>query len=273
MTAEPGAAPAYALELTDAERARYRVMAERAREREGEAWTRFGVVEGARIVDLGCGPGAVLVHLAEIAGPAGAAIGVEPNASARAVAEEELAGKGLKHARVVAGDGAATGIEPGSQDVVMLRHVLFHVGPRVQEVVDHAASLLRPGGHLYIVDVDATALRVTTMDADFLDQAARYQAFQRERGNNIDMGVWLGWFVRRAGLELVERSGWLETIPGALFAMGGPAVAARREMLAAGVATEDDAVRWDAARRRVAADPDAMMFTTLHRAVGRRPPV
>jgi SAM-dependent methyltransferase len=270
MTTDKGAAPAYALELSESERARYRIMASRAREREGEAWSRFGAVDGASVVDVGCGPGAVLVQLAGMVGERGSATGVEPNPGARAAAEQELASAGMKNARVIAGEGAATGVEAGSHDMVMIRHVLFHVGPHVQEIVDHAASLLRPGGHLYIVDTDGTAARATTTDPDFIDQWTRYQEFQRQRGNNVDVGVWLGSFVRAAGLEPVDRSAWVEMIPGALLTGGGPPLAARSEMLAAGVATAADANRWDAARLRFAAEPDAMLFMTTHRAVGRR---
>jgi hypothetical protein len=43
--------------LSDAELARYRAMAAHALAREGELWTAAGIVPGARVVDLGCGPG------------------------------------------------------------------------------------------------------------------------------------------------------------------------------------------------------------------------
>lgn len=267
----PAGSPQYALEVSDAERTRYREMARRAREQEGELWQRYGVVPGARIADVGCGPGAILVVLADVVGPEGSVTGVEPNAIARAAALEEIGRSGRGNARVVEGSGTATTLDEGTFDVVMIRHVLFHVGDTLQAVVDHAVALLRPGGHLYTVDVDLTALRVSVTDADFDEQAERYMDFQRNRGNNVDIGPKLGPLLAGAGLELLEHEGVIQKVPGALLALGGPVVAARHDMLAAGTITEDDARRYDAAAQRVSATPNAAMFVAQYIAVGRKP--
>ena len=245
-------------------------MARRAREQEGERWQRYGVVPGARIADVGCGPGAVLVELAELVGPDGTVTGVEPNAQARAAALEAIGARGVDNAGVVAGEGTATTLESATYDVVMIRHVLFHVGDAVREVLEHAVTLLRPGGHLYTVDVDLTGRRVSVPDADFDEQALRYEAFQRDRGNNVDIGPRLGPLLAEAGLELREHVALVQNVPAAMLASGGPIVAARHEMLGAGVITEDDARRYDAAVQRVATTPHATLFLPQYLAVGRR---
>jgi len=263
--------PQYALELSEPERTRYREMARRAREQEGERWERYGVVPGARIADVGCGPGAVLVLLAEIVGPEGSVIGVEPNAGARAAALEEISNRGLENASVVEGVGTATTLEAATFDVVMIRHVLFHVGDAVPALLAHAVTLLRPGGHLYDVDVDLTARRLSVNDADFDEQAERYIDFQRSRGNTVDIGPKLGTLLAGAGLELREHEGVIQKVPAALLSIGGPVVAARHEMLAAGTITQDDARRYDAATQRVAATPNAALFISQYIAVGRKP--
>ena len=54
----------YALKLSETELARYRFMAEMAARMEHDLWTAAGVVEGATVADVGCGPGAVSVVLA-----------------------------------------------------------------------------------------------------------------------------------------------------------------------------------------------------------------
>ena len=263
--------PAYALELSEPERARYREMAKRAREQEADRWQRYGVVPGARVADVGCGPGAVLVVLADLVGSSGSVTGVEPNAEARAAALEEIQHSGLDNAGVVAGVGTATTLEAGTYDLVMIRHVLFHVGDAVQAVLEHAVTLLRPGGHLYTVDVDLTARRFSVDDADFEEQAQRYTDFQRNRGNNVDIGPHLGPLLARAGLEVREHEGVVQKVPGELLAIGGgPMVAARHEMLAAGTITEEDARRYDAAAQRVAAIPHAAIFMPAYLAVGRK---
>lgn len=263
--------PPYALELSETERTRYREMARRAREQEGERWERYGVVPGARVADVGCGPGAILVVLADIVGPEGSVIGVEPNAVARAAALEEISNRSLDNARVVDGIGTATTLEAGAFDVVMIRHVLFHVGDAVPALLQHAVTLLRPGGHLYAVDVDLTARRLSVSDADFDEQAERYLDFQRRRGNNVDIGPKLGPLLAGAGLELREHEGVMQKVPAALVSIGGPVVAARHEMLAAGTITQDDARRYDAATQRVATTPNAALFMSQYIAVGRKP--
>lgn len=270
MAATPQS-PQYALELSEAERGRYREMAKRAREQESERWQRYGIVPGARIADIGCGPGAVLVLLAEAVGSGGSVTGVEPNATARAAALDEIRSSGVCNAAVVAGDGSASTLEPGAYDVVMIRHVLFHVGNAVHDVLAHAVTLLRPGGHVYAVDVDLTAGRLSVSDADFDEQAQRYLDFQRIRGNNVDIGPHLGPLLANAGLELREHEGVLQKVPRELIGLGrSPMVAARQEMLAAGVIAEDDVCRYDEAGQRVAATPHAALFIALYVAVGRK---
>ena len=48
----------YSLELSDQERARYRMMAAGAADNEQLEWEAAGIKPGARVVDVGCGPGA-----------------------------------------------------------------------------------------------------------------------------------------------------------------------------------------------------------------------
>ncbi|HXT44149.1 MAG TPA: hypothetical protein VN748_08565 [Pseudonocardiaceae bacterium] len=67
----------YALRLSAAELARYRAIAERARIEEADLWIAAGIVDGARVADLGCGPGAVLTAMAERVGPRGWVTGVD----------------------------------------------------------------------------------------------------------------------------------------------------------------------------------------------------
>jgi len=272
MTQQAGS-PEYALHLSEQERMRYRFMAARALDEEAARWTAAGVVAGARIADVGCGPGAVLVELARITGDGGEVVGVEPNPSARAAAEEEIAAAGLSNARVIDGVGAATGLEPGSFDVVMVRHVLFHAGEGARDVVHHCASLLRPGGHLYIVDTDATCARVGMVDPDpdALELFDRYWQFQRDRGCAVEIGPVLGPMLMDAGLEITDRAAWFNVIPAELMALGGPMMAAIPAMRAAGLASEADEERWRAGVQRACAVPGAAIFTPVFVAVGRKP--
>jgi 2-polyprenyl-3-methyl-5-hydroxy-6-metoxy-1,4-benzoquinol methylase len=154
---QPTASASYSLTFSEQERARYRMMAKGAAENEAAEWTAAGVLPGARIADVGCGPGAVLRLMAEQVGTEGFAVGIDADPAAVSMAIEEIEGLDQAEARV--GSAIDSGLDPSSYDVVMCRHVLAHNGEREAEIVSHLASLAASGGHVYLADVDATALR------------------------------------------------------------------------------------------------------------------
>jgi ubiquinone/menaquinone biosynthesis C-methylase UbiE len=261
----------YTLELSEPERMRYRMMAAIARDEEAELWELAGIVPGARVADVGCGPGAVLTEIAKIVGPDGTAVGVEPAESAREAAREELDSHGLEHVEVREGNGAATGLEPGAWDCVMMRHVLTHTGSAADGIVAHLATLAKPGGHVYLVDVDLDASRSTPADPSIQAQFERYAEFHRRRGNDVRTGPRLGAMLRTAGLDVIENRGSFTRVPAELIAGGGPLVSAQEAMFAAGMLTPDEAEQWAEARDRFLAQPGAEMWFAAFIAIGRRP--
>jgi ubiquinone/menaquinone biosynthesis C-methylase UbiE len=262
--------PGYTLELSEPERARYRMMAGFAREEEAELWAGAGIAPGARVADVGCGPGAVLAEIGEIVGPDGTAVGIEPGGPAREAAREELDARGLQHVEVLEGNGEATGLEPGVWDCVMMRHVLTHTGAAASRIVAHLATLLAPGGHMYLVDTDLDAMRTSPPDPEIREQFERYADFHRALGNDARLGPQLGAMLRVAGLEVVEHRGAYRRVPAALVSDGGPLVAAQDAMLSAGLLTTEETERWKQARERFAAQPDAEMWFVTYIAVGRK---
>ena len=196
----------YALRLSDDELGRYRMMAARARAEEGDLWARAGLVPGARVADVGCGPGAMLVALAEVVGATGHVTGVDADPTAVAAARAALAAARLGGGGVAPGDvrqgrAEATGLRSGSVDTAVLRHVLAHNGGAEQRIVDHLATLVRAGGHVYLLDVDMTTGNVAVPAAE--DLQARYLHWHRSRGNDPRIGRRLGGLGRAAGLEVV----------------------------------------------------------------------
>ncbi len=104
----------YALDLSEAEVFRYQKMAEMALSTERDMWAAAGIVEGARVADVGCGPGAISVVLAELVGPAGHVWAVDNGAEALEAAAAAVGRAGVANVTVPAGDADDTGLAPAS---------------------------------------------------------------------------------------------------------------------------------------------------------------
>ena len=260
----------YALELSEGEVERYRMMADRARADEADLWELAGIGSGARVADVGCGPGAMLPALSDAVGPGGRVQAVDADPAAVAAARALAAAAALANVSVAEARADHTGLEPGSLDVVMLRHVLAHNGGAEDAIVGHLATLVRPGGCVYLVDADGTAVRVLPEHADLADLAERYAAFRAARGDDNRAGLRLADRLARAGLEVVEFRGRYvigEPPPG----VRPPGWAAREAMVTAGVATGDDLRRWERAFQELEAAPvRPTFFAPFFTAVGRR---
>lgn len=261
----------YTLKLSDAEVARYQFMAEAAESLERDLWVAAGAVPGARIADVGCGPGAVAVRLAALAAPDGGVWAVDRDDDALAVARELAARTGVRveTRKAVAN---ATGLPAGGFDLVMMRHVLAHNGGAEQEIVDHLATLAAPGGSVYLCDIDGTSFKFRGfVDPAISDLHERYEEFHRKRGNDLKIGTRLDELLAAAGLEVAAFRGHVEVLtppPG----MRGPAWAARDALVADGLATPDDLVRWDEAFRRAERENTQIkIFAGRFVAYGRRP--
>ena len=261
----------YALKLSDAELVRYEMMAARALEHEREQWTAAGVVEGAVVADIGCGPGAVSIALARQVGLTGRVLAFDRSPEAVDMARLVTARAGVANVTVEAAPADATGVTPGSVDVAMIRHVLAHNGGREAAIVAHATTLVRPGGCVYLIDVEGSAVRTRPPDPDLDDLNDRYWRWHAQQGNDASVGLRLAELAAGAGLEIVEFSGRYDIVvapPG----LRPPGWAAREAVVASGLATPDDVARWEAAFARL----DGMQerptaFVPVFCAIGRRP--
>lgn len=261
----------YTLAVTDVELTRYRMMAEVARSDESDAWARAGIVPGAVVGDIGCGPAAVAVVMAGLVGDDGRVIGVERDAEALAMARRVVADAGRQNVELRQAEATATGIAPESLDVAVMRHVLAHNGGKEQALVDHLVSLVRPGGSVYLVDVDLTAIRVLHADPELEELNETYIDFHRRLGNDPLVGLRLAELAAEAGLTDIEHRGWFNIVPVAP-GLRPPSWAARDAMMAAGMIDEADVARWQAAFERAdTAEVRPTLFAPLFSVVGRRP--
>lgn len=125
----------------------------RASDPDGLVWAALAEVApwaGGAVVDVGCGSG---FHLRTYAATASSVIGVEPHPQLAASAQRRVAD--LSNAAVRVAEAGALPLPDRSVDAVHARWAYFF-GPGCEPGVAEAFRVLRRGGTLAIVDVDAT---------------------------------------------------------------------------------------------------------------------
>src|SRR5690349_5290953 len=100
----------YTLAVSEAEIARYRLMAQVALAAEARQLELAEIGAGATVADVGCGPAAMSVELAALVGPDGRVIAVEREDEARAAARQVIAESGVGNVDLREGTATGTGI-------------------------------------------------------------------------------------------------------------------------------------------------------------------
>lgn len=263
----------YTLTLSSSELQRYRRMTADARSAEATLWAEAGIVPGAHVVDVGCGPGLLLVELAKMVQPAGTAVGVDRNQEALAVAPRTLADAGIDNATVRFGTAEATGLEQGRFSAVMMRHVLLHnPQPSHVPILRHLASLLVPGGSLVLAETDGNGVQWETPPHPVvLEMTARYNELLRRRGCEVTIGPRLGALVAEAGLDVVRRAARYDVIPPRHDGRRPFSWDSRDALLAAGLATPAEIDEWDRALTGLGLDTEPLSFLPVFVVVARAP--
>ena len=155
----------------DAERARdLAARLERRAQAEDEVAARdiylglLNIADGERVLDVGCGSGAVTREIGRRVGKRGLAVGLDPSPALLAVARELAKEKGLGD-RVEFREGNALQLPfpDRSFDAVVCVTVLSHV-PSGEAAIAELIRVLRPGGRLGIFDLDTDMTAFTHPD-------------------------------------------------------------------------------------------------------------
>lgn len=119
------------------------------------------LLEGCRVLDLGCGAGRDVYALAQLVGASGEVVGVDMTDEQLEVAEKYRAYHaeqfGYDNVRFVKGyieQLDALDLEPGSFDIIVSNCVV-NLSPDKTSVLKGVARLLKPGGEFYFSDVYA----------------------------------------------------------------------------------------------------------------------
>ena len=102
---------------------------------------------GERVLDLGCGRGAVLMAARAAVGDSGSVAGIDLAAGMVELTRADVERAGWRNVSVVVGDAEDPPFEPGSFDAILLGLVIFFI-PDPVAALRRYAGLLGPGGRV-----------------------------------------------------------------------------------------------------------------------------
>jgi SAM-dependent methyltransferase len=206
------------------------------------------IPQGARVLEVGCGTGAVTRVLAAWPGVV-AAVGVDP--SPVLVAKARALGAGLAVLTFEEADGRSLPFASTTFDVVVCHTTLCHV-PGPETVVHEAVRVLRPGGCLAVFEGDYATGTLATGAGDPLEACA--EAFREHFIHDPWLVRRLPALIKSAGshLRCIRSYGYVEA-PEPGFMLPGWVDRGADALVAAGRIGADMATALKAeARRRVA---------------------
>ena len=204
---------------TDSEEGRrletqHRLWGEAAR----DLWDRAGFGMGARLLDLGCGPGFAALELAARVGAEGRVLAVDESERFIASLVREAGRLGIEQLTARVERVEELRLEPASLDGAFARWIFCFL-PDPAPVIDRVVSGLRPGGRLVIWDYlnyRSTMLQPRSPAFDRV-LAAVYESWKRT-GGNLDVGARLPGLIVKSGCRLVDLVPLVRFIrPGTMF--------------------------------------------------------
>jgi SAM-dependent methyltransferase len=225
---------------------------------------------GARVLDLGCGPGTDTLPLAERVGPGGRVVGVDHDAEMVAEADRraDAAGVGgrVEHRRA---DAGALPFADGAFDAARCERLFLHL-PRPEAALAEMVRVTRPNGWIVLVDTDWGSRSVDTPEVEAERVLARVLA-ERCLANGYS-GRRLFGLARGAGLEDLEVHVHPTSVTEyGLWRMLSRMDLAEAEAVRAGALSEADVARLDASLREKDAAGTFFAITSLVMVAGRRP--
>jgi SAM-dependent methyltransferase len=231
-----------------------------------DAWTRAGIVAGARVLDVGAGPGYATVDLAERVGPQGEVIAVERSARFLRHAEALCRSRGFTHVRFQEIDLMTGTVEATGLDAAWCRWVAAFL-PDPARLVRMLAAALRRGGcvvfHEYGVYRTWRLAPRRPLFETFVDRVIETW---RSTGGEPDVGLELPTLLASSGFRVRE------VVPRVFAACPGDEVWAwpasfvssgLRRLIDLGHADEAWAERVHAEFRAAEADPRTVEITPL----------
>jgi ubiquinone/menaquinone biosynthesis C-methylase UbiE len=204
-----------------------------------------GVAAGSKVLEVGCGSGAVTRTAARLVGPAGQVVGLDPSPGLLAVATELARQEGVAgQVELRVGQAHALPFPDQTFDVVLAVTTLAHL-PHAERAIPELVRVARPGGRVGVFDLDGDGVILTHPDR------ALTRRVIAAASDHLIVNSWLARqlppLLAEAGLEAIDVRAFtpLDRDPAGFAAQ----MAARRAAAAleAGEITQDEQRRWLAA--------------------------
>jgi ubiquinone/menaquinone biosynthesis C-methylase UbiE len=171
-----------------------------AQQLEAVWFKRVGCSDGARILDLGSGPGVTTTLLARTF-PASTVVGVEPDGRLRRRAGSRAEQLGLANrCTFVEGTGEAIPLEDASMDFAYARFLAQHLNEPARTLAE-LRRVVAPGGTAALLDVDDAGVVIHPEPLGLAEFQARVARAQQELGGDRHVGRKLVAYLADAGFE------------------------------------------------------------------------
>lgn len=147
-----------------------------------------------KVLDAGCGSGVVTRYLA-LLNESASVVGVD--AAAERLEQTRSASAMFKNIKYVAADLCRLPFADETFDVIVCRYVLQHTGERSPNVLSELHRCLKPGGKLYVVDVDGMFVNLSPLPGPLAEWIAHFEQkcpVDMHLGRKLNSWLWAAKF-------------------------------------------------------------------------------
>ena len=243
--------------------------------RQLRAWERrrLALTDGESLLDVGCGPGHVVIDLSSAVAPTGSALGVDVSDAMVNEARRRAAEAGAAVEFQVA-DALSLPVATGTIDACRSERMLQWV-PDIERAARELVRVLRPGGRLVLTDTDWGSMTLDLPDSELVGSVLR--AMQAARGPGFRVGAHLVNLMRDLGLVEIDCTAathvWIEWDPDAGPDVTGffPIRFVLPQLADAGLVDRAAGERFIAAIEGAARRDRIFMSLTMYAVFGRKP--
>jgi SAM-dependent methyltransferase len=163
---------------------------------------------GMRVLDCGCGPGAISVGLAEAVGPTGHVSGIDFGESQIEAAQ----GRGTPNLSFRVASVYELPFEDGAFDLVFSHALFEHLAEPIRGV-NEIRRVLRPGGVAGLCSPDWGGFILSPTDNQLETAISRYRGLQEKNGGQTLAGRQLGSWLTAGGLVVQKIHARYECYP------------------------------------------------------------